>query len=376
LRARLAEVRAAFRVGRMGEALTAVRPLVDDAKQIGYGPLLAEALMMRGTLEHQTFSLPQAVETLQQAYSEAQICRYDEVAAESAVILMGIEGYLRHRFESAEVWARNAEALLRRLGPRDRLWGWFFHGRSSIREVQGRFTEAVEDTRQAIEANTRAFGAASIDAGMTIVTLANQLGVSGDFEGALAAHQQAFAVLSVAASVDHPWVALATANRAQVLFRLGRFAEATETANLALERMESGSDPRGIPITIPLRTLGLCHLALGRFAAARPVLERAVSIREEVDRSPLRLGEVHFALARALHETGERRRAVELARQARREYEQAARTPVAEKDLAELDRWLAECDPAARPKRPKRAARPRAKSPRKARPPRKSSARR
>ena len=94
-------------------------------------------------------------------------------------------------------------------------------------------------------------------------------------------------------------------------------------------------------VTFPLRTLGLCHLATGRFEESLTELERAVSIREAVEKTPLRLAEVHFPYARALHETGARERALAVARRARTEYEQAARTPLVDKDLAELDAWLA-----------------------------------
>ena len=119
LRGRLVEVRAIFRVGRVVNALQAVGPLVEDARQLGYGPILAEALLMRGTLEAQSSRPESAAETLQEAFSEAQIARHDEVAAEAAIMMMSIEGYSQSRFDSAEVWARNAEALLRRMGSHD-----------------------------------------------------------------------------------------------------------------------------------------------------------------------------------------------------------------------------------------------------------------
>jgi tetratricopeptide (TPR) repeat protein len=376
LRARLVDVRAVYRVGRMADGLGTVRPLVDDARQVGYGPIFAEALLMRGTLELQMFAVPQSIETLEEAYSEAQVCRHDEVAAEAAIIMIGAEAYQRSRLESAEIWARNAEALLRRLGSQDRLWGWFFQSRALLREVQGRFNESVEDQRRAVEFNTRIYGPTSVDVGMSTNNLANQLAISGDFEGALAVVDQALAILAATASLEHPWALVATANRAQFLFRRGRFSEAIETASVAFERYERVSEPRSLAATIPLRTLGLSRLALGQFAAAREVLERAVSIRDAIDKNPLRLAEVHFALARALYETGEPLRALALARQARTEYAQAARTPIAERDLADLDSWLEERDQAARAPRSKRGGtrpRPPARSPR---PRRKSSSKR
>ena len=48
LRARLAEVRANWSVGRINDALAAATPLVEEARRAGYEPLLAEALLVRG----------------------------------------------------------------------------------------------------------------------------------------------------------------------------------------------------------------------------------------------------------------------------------------------------------------------------------------
>jgi hypothetical protein len=79
-----------------------------------------------------------------------------------------------------------------------------------------------------------------------------------------------------------------------------------------------------------------------RWEEALAALERSAAIREATGSTPLRLAEVHFPLARAVDEArGDRARAVALANLARREYEQAPKTPLVEKDLVELDRWLA-----------------------------------
>jgi tetratricopeptide (TPR) repeat protein len=350
LQSRLAEVRAFLRVGRPTEGLRAAAPLVDEARRVGYEPLLAEALLVRAHLEYSLSQVERSIGTQAEAFSIAQVARHDAVAAEAAMTLMNIEGSLRGRFDASDIWDRNAEALLRRIGSNDLLWGWYFNNRSSVRQVQGRLAEAIEDAERSIDFKTRVSGPQSFDVALSIMNLANHHAYRGDFEAALTNCNRALSIFNETLGADHPSTAQTTANYSQYLFRLGRFEEAREAAGRALAHIERESDPGAFRIAQPLRTLGLCELALGRAGAALPLLERAVAIRDAIETLPLRLAEVHFPLARALYETGARKRALALARQARGEYERAARTPLAVKDLAEVDLFLATHDRPAKEK--------------------------
>jgi tetratricopeptide (TPR) repeat protein len=344
-RAELAQVRALERVGRFAEGLEAVEPLVAEARRLDYGPLLAEALMTRGTLEFESSRPDRAFATLEEAFSVAEMARHDEVAVEAAIHVSAIAGYYQARYDVADVWARYAETLLRRMGSHELLWGWFYNDRAMIRSMQGRLGEAIADAKRAVDAKERAGGHA-FDVAISIGNLATYLAHEGDFEGAVATNQKAIAILTEVGGADHVRVAFALGNQGQLLYRLGRIEEAAAAATRALAVLERQTDPGGLIVTGPLRTLGLCYLAEGRFDDALAALERAAANREAVDKAPLRLAEVHFPLARALYETGARERALALGRQARREYERAARTPLAERDLAELDEWLAARKPA------------------------------
>jgi tetratricopeptide (TPR) repeat protein len=323
LRAELAEVRALMRVGRVSDGLRAIAPLVEEARRVAYDPVLAEALLLNGSLEYESTHYDRAIAVHSDAFSVAQLARHDEVAAEAALHVMGLEGYANLRFDVAEVWGRCAEALLGRMRSHDLLWGWYFNNRASMRQMQGRLADAIADARLAVEAKTRALGPRTFDVALSLANLANHMAYAEDFVGAVEDNRRALAILHEAIGPDHPWSAIALANQSQYLFRLGRFDEALDAASRALAHFEREGDPTGYRKAFPLRTLGLCYLALGRLAEARATLERAVSIREALEKTPLRLGEVHFPLARALYETGERSRALALARKARREYEHA-----------------------------------------------------
>ena len=104
---------------------------------------------------------------------------------------------------------------------------------------------------------------------------------------------------------------------------------------------ERETDPDGLYVTYPLSTLGLAHVALGRFEDAVPPLERAARIRDAKESVPAKRAEAHFALARALAGAGrDPERARTLALAARDEYRASPPTPATARELSEIDRWL------------------------------------
>jgi tRNA A-37 threonylcarbamoyl transferase component Bud32/tetratricopeptide (TPR) repeat protein len=342
LRLRLIDVRALQRVGRVAAGLEAVVPLVEEARGVGYGPGLAEALMVKGILQYETSRIDAAVTSFEEAFSEAELARHDEVAATAAIYVAWMLGYAQSRLDAAEVWLRYAETLLRRMGGHDLLWGWFYNSRAAVREHSGRLAEAVADGKASLAAKERALGPKAPDVAQGLLNIGNFLACGCEFDAALTAAHRALGILVDTVGAEHPTMAMALSSQAQFLYRLSRFDEAVEGASAALAIWERETNPRGMFVTVGLRTLGLCRLGQGRPAEAVPVLMRALEIREELKLAPVRLAEVRFPLARALLESGsDRDRALAMARQARAEYGQSPTLPVIVMDIAEADRWLA-----------------------------------
>jgi tetratricopeptide (TPR) repeat protein len=339
-RARLVEVRTRSRVGGAADALATVMPLVDEARQLGHAPTLAEVLLLAGKLQSETAK--DASGTLEEAIWIAEVARHEEVAAEAAALLVFLVGSLQGRFDIGEIWSRLAESILLRMNGHELLWGYYYDSRGTMRQQQGRLAEAIEDAHRAVRAKEHVHGPDSADVGVSLTNLANDLAYSVDFEGALEVNQRALDILTRALGRGHPLTARATTNQAQFLARLGRFDDAMPFAVSALEVLEKETDPRGILVTYPMRSLGLCHLGLGRAKEAESVLARALELRKANGLPPLRLGELRAPLARATFEGGgDPTRAIALAREALAEYQQAAITPLAARDRAELERWLA-----------------------------------
>ncbi|HEY1434817.1 MAG TPA: tetratricopeptide repeat-containing protein kinase family protein, partial [Thermoanaerobaculia bacterium] len=342
LRARLVDLRALFRVGRLSTGIEMAAPLVDDARRVGYAPLLAEALLVQGMLLLEGGWLDATLVAIEEAVWTAELARHDEVAAQAATYMIDLTGHLQDRFDVADVWCRHSETLLRRMDGHDQLWGWYFNNRANVLERRGRLAEAIEDDRRAIAAKERALGPDAPDVGISLGNLAQRLVSSGDYAGGLEASARAVEIVTRGLGEEHPLANIFVSNHGEALCRAGRFEEARRMAAQALAIFERETDPNGLRVTYPLFVLGLSELGAGRPERALPALERAAKIRDTLEHTPARLADVHFALGRALCESrGDRGRARRLVEQACREYAVATKTPVDARDLAEAEQWLA-----------------------------------
>lgn len=342
LQVRLAEVRALARVGRVASGVKAVGSLETDARAVGYAPLLAEVLYMSAMMKFYASDVEAAARAFEEAVWTAELCRHDEVVAEATAMLVFVTGHVLSRFDAAEIWSLFTETVLRRMGGHDVTWGWLFNNRGAMRATQGRLRDAVEDIHRAIAAKEKALGPQDADVALSIGNAAIYLDELGETARAAEYAQRAIEILETTLGLDHPKAAPLLGNYAELLNRLGRFDDAREPAERALAVFERETDPEGSYVSYPLSALGLSHIGRGRFQDAVPPLERAVRIREAKEKVPAKLAEVHFALARALAGTGqELPRARALAALARAEYLQAPATPATQRELAEIERWLA-----------------------------------
>jgi tetratricopeptide (TPR) repeat protein len=204
---------------------------------------------------------------------------------------------------------------------------------------QGKLPEALAALEKSRRAKERILGDDHPDVFRSAMNIGNVLELAGRHEEALATDRSARVALSRLIGSEHPLVAMVWFNEGDALNSLHRYAEARADYSTALEIwLRAGADPffRSFGLT----GLGQAYLGEGRPADAVAPLQEALRIRlaREVDSE--HLGEVRFALARALwSRPAERKNARALAQQARADYVQAgAAAPKAA--LAQIDAWL------------------------------------
>jgi serine/threonine-protein kinase len=116
LRNRLAALKARFDAGWVKEASRNAPALVDEAKRLGYQPLVAEALVILGLVSVKSDDAAGAERAFMDAFFAADASRHDEVRADIAAELVYVVGYQQGRYQEAERWGKTADAVLNRLG--------------------------------------------------------------------------------------------------------------------------------------------------------------------------------------------------------------------------------------------------------------------
>jgi eukaryotic-like serine/threonine-protein kinase len=337
LNRQLAQLKALFDAGRWHEGLERGPALITAAKSVGYQPLIAESLALMGTLYLKADDSHAAEVALTESYLAADACKHDEVRAQDATNLVWVVGYLQGRYDEAQRWAKNAEAVLERLGGHEQLRAWLLNNLGGIYELKGEGDAALKAQQEALQLKEKALGREHPDVGASEGNLAVVLEALGRSQEALEHVDRSIEILESGLGAGHPELATQLSNRGEILNALGRYRDARasfEKARIVWER-ELGLDNRNLAYA--LTGIGISDIAEGDASSAIVPLERAFKIREEHENDLARRAETRFALARALWEAGrDRARARGLAEQARDGYAKAVVKP----KLAEVQSWL------------------------------------
>ena len=242
------------------EARRIATDVAEQARELGYAPLLARALHRVSTLGEDP---KREEELLQQTLRAAIEGRDDATAGVAAIELAGLLGEDERRAAEANRWLGLAQALARRMGDDESL---------QIRILEKRSLWA---------------------------------GRRGDLDQALALGREIVQRVRTLHGDEHPRVAVALGNLGQVLQRAGRLDEAGEAHRQALAIDEATRGPDHPETSLSLNNLGAVHLQLGEHDKALPYLERALQIREAV------FGPDSTQLLSALQNLGEAQRGID-----------------------------------------------------------------
>jgi tetratricopeptide (TPR) repeat protein len=185
----------------------------------------------------------------------------------------------------------------------------------------GQFKLAREHYERALAIQRRVLGDEHPTTGGTYNNLGGLLQRTKDYDGAAAQFEQALAVATRAGSGDADFADIYY-NLGAVYQLRGEYERALAPYRDALARSERVLGPDHPDVAYPLLGLGGVLVELGKHEEARALLERALAIRTRKDVDPVDLGELRFALARAVAPV-DRDRALVLATEARGDYSDA-----------------------------------------------------
>ncbi|WP_224371127.1 tetratricopeptide repeat protein [Hyalangium versicolor] len=199
----------------------------------------------------------------------------------------------------------------------------------------GRPEEARRMAERAVAFREKLSGPDAQELAGPLTSLGGALEELGRHEEALQAHTRATQLREKTLGPDHDLVSESLRQQALVLTHLKRFREAHERIDRALAIAEKALGKEHPDLSYPLQIQGELFLAEGRAAEALPPLERAQKL---APKGAIR-AEVGFSLAQALWEarSAERARAVELATQAREDWQRIGHA----ERVARSTRWLA-----------------------------------
>ncbi|MCB9704907.1 MAG: serine/threonine protein kinase [Myxococcales bacterium] len=306
------------------------RVRASDQKRAHLASRLGAVLLARGRYDEALATLQRALDILGEGAGDQSMVRM------STLNIMGSAYDLRGDLDPALEHYRKALAIAeRQVGPDHPETAKILNNIAIIHKGRGELEEARRHAERVVTIYRRVFGEAHPDFAASLANLANLQLSAGDYEGALASYDEALRALQ-AAEAGPGEVGRLLYNLGVAYHLRGRFAEAAESYARSLELQTPVLGPDHPEIAYPLTGLGSSLVELGRFDDALPHLERALAIRSRKDVPPIDIGEIRFALARALP-IGERERALELARAAERDYEELGDPATA----AAIRAWIA-----------------------------------
>ncbi|WAS97881.1 tetratricopeptide repeat protein [Nannocystis punicea] len=198
----------------------------------------------------------------------------------------------------------------------------------------GRLEQALASLERALDIRVRTLGPDHIEVASSRMNLGNALVSGGDYARASGYFEAAAAVLRRTSGLG-PRLVEALYNLANCHHLQHDYAHAVPIYEEALARSQALLGPDDPDVAYPLHGLGVALVELGRLEEARPLLERVLEIRTRKDVQPVDLGELRFALARALPPR-DRVRALTLAAEARADYV----GDQADEEVSRVDAWL------------------------------------
>jgi serine/threonine-protein kinase len=337
LRGEVARLDALRDAGHCAEARTLADGLLTRVRKTAYLPLLADTLNSAAYLGDACGDSTQAVPRYREAYGVGLAAHHDEAAARAATIVSGVLFDRLGHHEEGRQWLEIARAMIARIGGNPLLESWLLTSEAAILDADRGGNSGAETNEKARIIKEKLLGKDHPDALRSLGNKGTSLLVAGRYHESLAASTAAADGWARVVGPSHPMLAICSNNIGEALNGLHRYAEARAAFGRALDIWhESGADPF-------LRAYGLFGEGLALLGEGKPdqavaPLSEALRIRLEKQAAPERMGEVRFALARALwFQPAERERARALALKARADY---AQVTTARPTLAAIDAWL------------------------------------
>ncbi len=278
VRTDLAEIEALKVTGQFEEALAQGGLAAEAAQTIGYAPLVAQAMQLKGNLEIEMGQADDALASLRRGLVAAEKGGADRLAVAILNELVWVQGVMLQQFDRAEFWSELAEAGLHRVSDDGVLMAEILNSRAAILGYEGRYDEALDLQERAYGAVILAEGAESLGAAYAENQLADALFSVGSYAEALEHYRVAASLRERYLGPNHPRLAPTLTSLGSTLSNLGRNDEALSVLNRALDINEAVYGPGHPNLAVTLNNIAYAQEGLGRLPEALETHERALAV--------------------------------------------------------------------------------------------------
>ncbi|MBX7079434.1 MAG: serine/threonine-protein kinase [Nannocystaceae bacterium] len=303
---RLASIQTRQRFGELQQALREAEALSDEIEREPESVLHAEVDSVLGDVLESLGRPEQARAVALRGLLRAQTWGDDALVGRLAADLAWIDAERLGRLESAELWAQLGLASLRRaggdVGAELRLHGAL----ASVRQLQLRFDDAIEEQQRALDLATQTWGADDRTTVAPRLNLANVQWYSGRWSEARDNFERTVELATRIHGPDHALTLGALTSLAGLYNAVGARDEVEAIASDLLARQERSVGPDHPDLVGILVTLAHLADADGAHARAAESLRRALAVLERGGEQGLRPVVVETYLAAMTHRAGDR----------------------------------------------------------------------
>lgn len=298
LRADLARAKVLGDAGKYQEGLVVTDQVEIELKSLGYKPVHAEWLFLRGLLLRGAGQSAAAAESLRAASRIAQSTRDERLKLRTWIELVVITGYELSDSKEALVWANLAEGALDSGRGDDQLRAklYLHMGATYFRAVD--FEQSIHYNEKSLAIRQRILPAEHPARATSLDYLGTAYLMNGDAELGLQHLQQAHDMRVAGFGAEHPLVAESCNNLGSAYFHLGNFEESIAQYNHAVERWKNALGERHPDVATALTNLATVHVANEDYELALELYEHALSIEREA------LGNDHINVSITQHSMG------------------------------------------------------------------------
>jgi tetratricopeptide (TPR) repeat protein len=279
-RARLAETEALLNGGKMDAAAAAIDAQVAHARELGFAPLLAETLLLRGRIFAEQSDAAAGTAAFQEAATVGAAGHDDHLIAAALVEQLALLEDEGGKPADALQWMVAAEAAVARTGD-PQLREDFLLARGNTYRTLGRYADARTDLETALAGAEARTGTESRETARIVMSLANVRSDEGDLDEALALDRRAEAIQQKILGPEHPKFAQLLNNIALRLDAAGKYDEARAMFERSMSIKVRTMGAEHPSVAVSLNNLGNVAYHQHRNEEALDYDRRALAIREQ-----------------------------------------------------------------------------------------------